>query len=96
MRLPQLYSSHLFLLVPSDVARIIDYIFFRKQRYFVSTFARSSTIGDRAGSSRSIERSVGGAYLLAGMCARKWRAGKNAGSRVDSEDRKEPGYRSAW
>lgn len=48
----------------------------------------SGTVGGRAGSGRSIDRSiddrsigrsVGGAYLLAGMRARKWRAGKNDG-----------------
>jgi len=57
---------------------LIAVFFFLKWRYFVSTFARSSTIdGDRAGSGRSID----GAYLSDGMRARKWRAGKNAGSR---------------
>jgi len=49
----------------------------------VSTFARSSTIGDRAGSNRSVvrsvDRSVDGAYLLTGMYVRKWRAEKNTG-----------------
>lgn len=59
----------------------------------MSTFARSFTIdGDRAGSGRSID----GAYLLDGMRARKWRAGKNAGPRVNSEDKKEPGRGSTW
>lgn len=75
-----LYSSHLFLIVPSVVARIIDCIFFFKWRHFVSTFAWSSTIGwsyQLESIDRSVGRSVDGAYLLGGMHIRKWRAEKN-------------------
>lgn len=69
-----LYSSHFVSsLVPSHVARIIDRVLFQKTTlcvYFWTVVRLSAVALGRA------DWSIDGAYLLAGMRARKWRAGK--------------------
>lgn len=88
-----LYSSRLFLFVSIGCCK-------NRWLYFSSnddiSYDRLVSAARRSCWLEPNDRSIGGAYLLVGMRARKWRAERNAGARVDSEDRKESGYGSTW